>query len=89
LSLLQAAKTGKLGFFQGKGAFCPGYRSFFSDLRVALEIPYYQGKSIYFLIVKISLNSPEFPRKTNHEGHKGCMKQPVIPSFCAFVRLRG
>jgi hypothetical protein len=47
-----------------------------------------QGKSIYFLIVKISLNSPEFPGKTNHkghEGHKGCMKQHVIPSFCAFV----
>jgi hypothetical protein len=51
-----------------------------------------KGKSIYFLIVKIFLNSPEFPRKTNHEGHEGhegCMKQPVIPSFCAFVRLCG
>jgi hypothetical protein len=27
-----------------------------------------QGNVIYFLIVKISLNSQEFSRKTNHQG---------------------
>ncbi|MDR2053837.1 MAG: hypothetical protein LBP80_10525 [Treponema sp.] len=29
-----------------------------------------QGDSTYFLIVKISLNSPEFPGKTNHNEPK-------------------
>jgi hypothetical protein len=45
-----------------------------------------QGIGVYFLIVKISLNSQEFSRKTNHEGAKGAqrgMKQRFIPSFCA------
>jgi hypothetical protein len=47
-----------------------------------------RGNSTYFLIVKISLNSQEFSRKTNHKGAKGAqrgMKQRFIPSFCAFV----
>jgi hypothetical protein len=69
--------------------FFPLYLPLWTLLYHLLHPLYSQGKSIYFLIVKISLNSPEFPRKTNHEGHQGCMKQYVIPSFCAFVRLRG
>jgi hypothetical protein len=40
------------------------------------------------LIVKISLNSPEFSGKTHHKGeidpsvraHKGCVRQRFIPS---------
>jgi hypothetical protein len=31
-------------------------------------LPDQQGNSTYFLIFKISLNSQEFSRKTNHEG---------------------
>jgi hypothetical protein len=29
---------------------------------------YRQGIGVYFLIIKISLNSQEFSRKTNHKG---------------------
>jgi hypothetical protein len=47
------------------------------------------GHRRLLLIDKISLNSQEFSRKTNHEdankAHKGGMKQRFIPSFCAFV----
>jgi hypothetical protein len=67
----------------------PGYHIWSEAVKSGIND---QGKSIYFLIVKISLNSPGFPRKTNHKGHKGhkgCMNHNVIPSFCAFVRLCG
>jgi hypothetical protein len=41
------------------------------------------GNGVYFLIVKISLNSQGFSRKTNHEGEEGAqrMHETVLYSF--------
>jgi hypothetical protein len=33
-----------------------------------------QGIGVYFLIVKISLNSQKFSRKNNHKGEEGAHK---------------
>jgi hypothetical protein len=54
----------------------------------------YQGDSTCFLIVKISLNSPEFPEKTNHNepsvrGAEGAQRRHETTLYSFLPRLCG
>jgi hypothetical protein len=47
----------------------------------------FQGIGIYFLIVKTTLNSQEFSRKTNHEGDEGAQRMHEAALYSFLLRL--
>ncbi|MDR2052944.1 MAG: hypothetical protein LBP80_05975 [Treponema sp.] len=69
------------------------YSHFTKDEKIALQaMAGMQGNSTYFLIVKISLNSPEFPGKINHNelsvrGAYGAQRRHETTLYSFLLRL--